>query len=443
MQELQRRFSKPSVIPMVDAAEEAASAAANSIMPPAPKPNVLSVEPESLPRLPEEMPATPPPAPMAMPRAPKPPMPAPQMDIPEAPAAPMTPAPSPTMESVVGPNFDDAARARLHQMIAERGKRGLLGSAFAGFGDVITNSYGKGGQNTMDQTFERAANTDKELKGNFEAGRKAKMEDFATNQALKKSGREEQEYQDQNSPDSQMSKLSVGLAQQMLGADKIKQLGWMPGKTSYADVIKVLPIMEKITAQELARSSKNMMHEEKTGQFNDNKTRQFREEIVGSPAYKGMQTVRGMARSVRMAAKDPSAYGDLSSIYALVKGLDPTSVVREGEIALMREVSGLRDRLVGSLQKWGGKGPLTGQQLKDVETVMSRLEQISRDNVRAQAAPTLNQARRMGLIENEIIPDLGEDMQMNAPAPQASAKPYSDPEKERRYQEWKKSQGTK
>jgi hypothetical protein len=326
--------------------------------------------------------------------------------IPAAPAAPAMPvsqAPAPSPELSLGSQYNDAARQKLYADLAAKKTQGAGWAAAAGLGDMARRMGGSTGGNAQENIMSQVNTDDKSARDQFETGRKAQVDDMSTNLALKKANRDETEYKDQNDPNSQQSRLAVALAQKY-APDQAKQLGWQAGKSTYADVIKVLPIMEKINAHESAKAAKTAAAGDKNSQFIEKQTGKYRGEVTtGNRAYDSYQTVKGMANSVRMAAKDPSAYGDLSSIYALVKGLDPTSVVREGEIGLMREVSGLRDQLVGTLQRWGGKGPITGQQMADIEKIMSRLEDIAADNVVSKAEPTLTQSRRLGIPDNEIL----------------------------------------
>lgn len=330
-----------------------------------------------------------------------------------APAQPAAPA-----QPQIGSEYNDAARQQLYAQLAEKRKENAGWAAAGSLGDMAMRMGGNTPIGTQQNILAQGNKEEAAAREQFEAGRKGRIEDIGTNLSLKKAGREETEYQDQNDPNSQQSKLAVALAMKY-APDQAKQMGWAAGKSTYADVIKVLPIMEKINSAEAAKSNKALALSEKTDQFNSNKTRQFREEVMGGKPYQSYLTVHGMAKSVRMAAQNPTAYGDLSSIYALVKGLDPTSVVREGEIGLMREVTGLKDKLSSTLEKWGGKGPINASMMKDIERVMGRLEQIAADNVRAHAAPTLNQARSMKLNENEIMGDL--------PTGASQAAPTADP----------------
>lgn len=54
---------------------------------------------------------------------------------------------------------------------------------------------------------------------------------------------------------------------------------------------------------------------------------------------------------VREAARDPSAAGDLSLIFAYMKMLDPSSVVREQEFANAQNAAGVPDRIRNAWNK--------------------------------------------------------------------------------------------
>ncbi len=351
---------------------------------------------------------------------------APETPLPAMPATP-PPTPMPGQQDVLGSEYNDDARKALYDNLRQKADRGMIGAAVAGFGDTIANAYGGQKQHTMQDTLERTDMAGKTAKAEFEAGRKGKMEEFATNNAMKKVGREEQEYKDANDPNSAQSKFAVAFATKMLGPEKVAQMQMVPGRTSYADVSKVLPIVEKYVAHEDAKAKNKVALEEKQSQFNDKATERYRNNVVGSPVYKNFNTIHGMAKSVRSAMADPSAYGDLSIIYGTIKGLDAGSTVREGEVGLMREFSSLKNSVLGTLQAAMNGQKLTPQQKQDAAHMMTRLESIARDNVRSQMAPTLNQARRLGLQENEIAPDLGEETPQQQPGmdvKQIGAKSY-------------------
>lgn len=72
---------------------------------------------------------------------------------------------------------------------------------------------------------------------------------------------------------------------------------------------------------------------------------EIRKEFINQPGVKEFQTVRQGYQNVHAAAKDPSAAGDLSMIFAYMKILDPNSVVREQEFANAQNAAGVPDRI--------------------------------------------------------------------------------------------------
>lgn len=219
---------------------EAAGYNPDSGMRPATPEETMNSQALALPPVPKPAAPTPPAAPVAT----STPAPAPSLPAPEIAPQTSNPAPTPTMQDSLGPEYNDAARKALYENLASRAKSGLIGAAFAGFGDTISNAYGKGSQKTMGDTLERTRQSGEAEKAEFEAGRKGKLEGVSTDLALKKAGREEHEYNDDNDPTSLKSQAAVSLAQ------KMKMPGVVPGKTSYADVNKLLPIQKDLLTAE-------------------------------------------------------------------------------------------------------------------------------------------------------------------------------------------------
>lgn len=89
---------------------------------------------------------------------------------------------------------------------------------------------------------------------------------------------------------------------------------------------------------------------------------ELRKEYTGQQQVKQYQTVRNAYQNVQNAAKDPSAAGDLSMIFAYMKILDPDSVVREQEFANAQNAAGVPDRVRNVYNKI-----LTGQRLNPAQ----------------------------------------------------------------------------
>ena len=123
------------------------------------------------------------------------------------------------------------------------------------------------------------------------------------------------------------------------------------------------------------------------------------------------------------ASKNPSAKGDLTMVYSMVKALDPTSVVREGEISLLNANRSIPDSIKGYAQRLA-----TGQSLLPKE----------RDDMLKQAQSLIETDYRRSRNDIKAYRDnasrLTLDPELYAPDPYASyeqskAKPSSGPMK--------------
>jgi hypothetical protein len=72
------------------------------------------------------------------------------------------------------------------------------------------------------------------------------------------------------------------------------------------------------------------------------------------------QSASSAAQQLQVFMENPGAFGDIGVVYNLVKSLDPTSVVREGEVGLMQSAMPLYDKLIvgiKKIQEGGAIGP--------------------------------------------------------------------------------------
>lgn len=128
------------------------------------------------------------------------------------------------------------------------------------------------------------------------------------------------------------------------------------------------------------------------------------------PSYARAQAYESMMQ----AAADPSAKGDLTMVYSFIKALDPESVVREGEIALVNSNRSIPDQIKGYAQKLAtGKNLLPEERadlIKQAQTLTQTDYKRSRNDVKAYR----DNAGRLGL-----------DPDLYAPDPYAGFKPAS------------------
>lgn len=371
---------------------------------PQPDPGPLPRPPAPVqPPVPPQMPPQPPVAPsMPAPAAPSP-VAAPSQGLSPAPA-PAPVAPVSPVQSVYGSKYDDNARQQLYDSLAKKRGENAGWGLISNVADMNSRVGGGTPLNAYKDMNERQVNEEKTAKGDFEAGRESKLKDATANIALAKENRAAIDDKEKGDPTSQASRLATGFASQMLGPEKAAKMGWVPGKSSYDDVIKVLPIIEKSVALEIAKSNKDITLGTKKDQFNETLTTKLRGQIENHPVYKNYMTLHGATEQAKRAIENPSAYGDLSLIYSTIKGLDAQSSVREGEVKTMAEMASLKNRLLGSLQTVANGQHLTASQKADAKNVIASMEKIARDNVLSTAAPILAQSKRAGLQENEINP---------------------------------------
>jgi len=111
----------------------------------------------------------------------------------------------------------------------------------------------------------------------------------------------------------------------------------------------------------------------------------LRKEFDDVPEVKNYRAVLPIIESARKAPNTPA--GDLDLIYAVGKVLDPTSVVREGEMALVIKSGSPMERFKGQVQYiMAGKGRLSEQNRKELtEMLGGRVGQLEKGYQDAKA----------------------------------------------------------
>jgi hypothetical protein len=85
----------------------------------------------------------------------------------------------------------------------------------------------------------------------------------------------------------------------------------------------------------------------------------LRKEVQNLPSYKNVAQAAPIYKSmIDTAARDTKA-SDLNLVYGLAKIMDPTSVVREGEVHMANDTQGMADYLNGIIKGIQGEGRLT------------------------------------------------------------------------------------
>lgn len=85
----------------------------------------------------------------------------------------------------------------------------------------------------------------------------------------------------------------------------------------------------------------------------------LRKEVQALPAYKNFAQAAPIYRGMSEAAGRNSKAADLNMVYGLGKIMDPTSVVREGEMVMVKNTASLPDWLQGAISQLNGGAALT------------------------------------------------------------------------------------
>jgi hypothetical protein len=131
----------------------------------------------------------------------------------------------------------------------------------------------------------------------------------------------------------------------------------------------------------------------------------IRKEIGDLPSFKSFSSVIPVYNSM-VKASDNKA-GDLNLVYGLAKIYDPTSVVREGEQVLVRDTASLPDWLIGNIQSVNGGARLLPATRKAILGEAKTRSESYKDAYEAQLPQYRDMAKRYGMNEADIIPQMG------------------------------------
>lgn len=118
---------------------------------------------------------------------------------------------------------------------------------------------------------------------------------------------------------------------------------------------------------------------------------------------KNFYTVRDSFNKIQASASDPSAAGDLSLIFAYMKILDPTSVVREGEQASAQNAGSAWDRVGAQYNKVVNGQRLTEAQRKDFVNRAKQLFNASKSQQDQTRKEFSDRATKFGIPTDLVV----------------------------------------
>lgn len=133
-----------------------------------------------------------------------------------------------------------------------------------------------------------------------------------------------------------------------------------------------------------------------------------RKEIHQLPSYKNMAQALPIYRSMAETAGRNSKASDLNLVYGLGKIMDPTSVVREGEMVMVKNTSSLPDWLQGAIASLNGGAALTPETRQAIMTEAYGRVQGYDEAFKQDASMYTGIAERNRINLADVLPSFGE-----------------------------------
>jgi hypothetical protein len=132
----------------------------------------------------------------------------------------------------------------------------------------------------------------------------------------------------------------------------------------------------------------------------------LRKEYNGLPDVKAYNEVNTAYNQIKVATQRPSPANDLAAATKFMKLLDPNSVVRESELIMAVQASGLADRISNTGNRILNGEKLTATQRKDFFDAATQFYKIAEDKKRAIDTQYTNIGIESNLNYKNIIPGI-------------------------------------
>jgi len=124
-------------------------------------------------------------------------------------------------------------------------------------------------------------------------------------------------------------------------------------------------------------------------------------QLTSDKTYTTRNKVLRGKKLVDEALKNPSAFGDVASLYSAITALDPDSVVREGEIKLSREGMSLGESIQRQVLKIGSNPRLINDRLlNDVKKYVDLIDKQTEETYNLKRDALFQQAENRGITKD-------------------------------------------
>lgn len=141
---------------------------------------------------------------------------------------------------------------------------------------------------------------------------------------------------------------------------------------------------------------------------NPEQEQKLQKEYAADPMVRGFATVKDAYTKVAKIATDTAngkgnGIKDLAVMYSFIKGLDPTSVVRESEVALMNQANSLWNRIITSMKNVAEGRVLSNQVVGQVAEQMREFYGIAQSELAQKQAGYIRRASDVMARPNRVI----------------------------------------
>lgn len=157
---------------------------------------------------------------------------------------------------------------------------------------------------------------------------------------------------------------------------------------------------EAAAKAKLSRTGAGAAGKKEAKAFKDSSS--LRKEFNGLPEVKNFKEASTSLSKIRNAAKNVSAAGDLSLVFAYMKVLDPASTVREGEFQAAAAAAGADQRLLGALERVRSGQLLTPEQRNDFVKQAEVLHAAQKEQYARTASQFRDLATKAGLSPDDV-----------------------------------------
>lgn len=126
--------------------------------------------------------------------------------------------------------------------------------------------------------------------------------------------------------------------------------------------------------------------------------------ITSSKFYNDYREVQNRTQQIEEFAANPTAFGDVASVFGFMKTIDPTSVVRESEFATAAESGSLLDRAKNLLSKAEKGERLQPEQRADLVRAARHVVSLFKNQYVDAVTPIYKQAEKRGINPDLIDP---------------------------------------